>query len=161
MTTTNCSTLGLGPKLLYVYSVGCVRSTICCFHQNCVLFLRCESLRASFHLGARASVIIFQMRFLVSSTCFISIIKGRFYPCTTAFFPSMHHYKWVLSETPNKWSQQVFVIHTLPPLRCFPSFWISPSFFFLSSELQISFGIWKLLLSVSLLSSVVYSKHKY
>ncbi len=36
-----------------------------------------------------------------------------------------------------------------------------PFFFFLSSELQISFGIWKLLLSVSLLSSVVYSKHKY
>lgn len=58
MATTQCSTLGFGPQLLY--SVGCVLNTDDVVFTRTVLFLRYESLRASFQLETRASVVIFQ-----------------------------------------------------------------------------------------------------
>lgn len=51
----------------------------------------------------------------------------------------MHSCKWGLCETLSKLSQQVFVIHAIPPLRCFPSFWISPFSLVLNCKFRLGF----------------------
>lgn len=153
MATTQCSWLGFGPELPFV---GCVFNTVdVVFTRTVFCFSDVKVCVPHFNLKPERVSLSCRRVFLVSSTCFVSIIKGRFYPCAAAFFP-----QHALLQMRLIWDTEQIKSASLCHSHD-SSFEMLSIILFLSSELQISFGIWKLLLSASLLSALAYSKHEY